>query len=184
MKLNGNIIKLLNEKTGKDVTTPPGAEFLRNDIESKVGERLSLNTIKRLTGIINYESSPRISTLDILSQYLGYKDWHKLMQTLNGKISHFNYDENFIDLLSLPLGKQIKIGWYPDRQITIEHKGNGIYLILESANSKLNSGDFLTLSQIALGFPFMVKEVVRESKSLGNYIAAIDEGISFIEIID
>ncbi|MCH5233675.1 MAG: hypothetical protein J1E16_00130 [Muribaculaceae bacterium] len=184
MKLNGNIIKLLNEKTGKDVTTPSGSEYLRNDIESKIGERLSLNTIKRLTGILPYDSSPRITTLDIISRYLGYKDWNILIQIANGKISEFNCPQGFIDLEKISIGKQIKIGWEPNRKIIIEHKGNCNYQILDACNSKLKSGDFLTLSQIAIGFPFMVKEVVRERKSLGNYMAAPDEGITYIEIID
>lgn len=70
MKLSREAIKLLSEKSGRDVTTPVGADYLRNDIEATTGEPLSLNTVKRLTGLLPYDSEPRQSTLDILAGYI------------------------------------------------------------------------------------------------------------------
>lgn len=181
MKLNGIVIKMLSEKSGMDVSTKAGAEFLRNDIESSTGEALSSNTIKRLTGILPYDSEPREITLDIIARYLGFKNFKILQSAINNKISDFNSIPGFIDLTSQPVGKEITIKWEPDRVIKIRHIGEGIYRVDESINSKLLTADLLTLSQIAEGFPFMVKEVVREGKSLGSYTAAQTEGIFSIE---
>lgn len=181
MKLNGIVIKMLSEKAKIDVTTKAGAEFLRNDIESVTGEALSLNTIKRLTGILAYNSDPREITLDIIALYLGYKDYKFLLTAITNKISDFNTSSNFIDLNSQPVGKEIIIKWEPDRVIKIRHIGEGVYRVEESQNSKLFMGDLLTLSQISEGFPFMVKEVVRGGKMLGSYTAAQTEGVLSIE---
>ena len=181
MKLDSTIISLLSEKAGKDISTKAGAEFLRNDIEARTGEALSLNTIKRLVGILHYDSSPREITLNILAKYLGYSNWNQLLNAIQYKISDFNTPTNFIDLKLQPIGKEILIKWEPGRVIKIRHAGEGVYQVKESVNSKLLKGDVLTLSQIAVGFPFMVKEVVRGGQLLGSYTAACTEGVSSVE---
>lgn len=182
MKLNTVVLDMLSEKAGTNVTTKAGAEYLRNDIEARTGEALSINTIKRLTGNLPYDSEPREVTLDIIAQYLGYRNFAQLQNLVQDKISNFNTLPGFIDLKSQPVNREIIIKWEPGRVIKIRHLGEGNYIVEESLNSKLLRGDELILSQIAEGFPFMVKEVVRDEKSLGNYTAAQIEGVSSIEV--
>lgn len=184
MKLNRTVIDLLSEKTGRDVTTSYGADYLRNDIEAVTGESLSLNTVKRLVGNLQYDSTPRVVTLNIISRYLGFDSWQILHEYLTGRISGFNVEEVFIDMTTQPIGCLLKIKWQPDRCISIKHLGNGRYVVTESANSKLHSEDILSLSQIAEGFPFIVKTVERKGENLGNYIAAKKQGVDSIEIED
>lgn len=182
MKLNDTVIDLLSKKAGRDVTTPYGAEYLRNDIEALTGESLSRNTVKRLVGNLPYESFPRAVTLNIISNYLGFSSWQLLQEYLSGKISDFDINDGFIDLTNQPTGKIIKIRWQPDRDLSIKHIGHGEYVVTESLNSKLQPEDVLHLSQIAVGFPFMVRMVERKGENLGNYIAAKKTGIDDIEI--
>ena len=182
MKLNQVLIDMLSEKAGKDVKLSYGADYLRNDIEVVTGESLSLNTVKRLVGLLPYDSTPRLVTLNIISRYLGYSSWQILQENLTGKISDFNVENFFIDLINQPLDSCIKIRWQPDRCIEIRHLGDGKYIVMDSLNSKLHQDDILALSQIAEGFPFMVKSVERDGESLGNYIAAKKTGIDSIEI--
>lgn len=182
MKLNDTVIDLLSKKAGRDVTTPYGADYLRNDIEVFTGESLSLNTVKRLVGILPYESFPRAVTLNIISNYLGFSSWQLLQEYLSGKISDFDISEGFIDLTNQSPGKIIKIRWQPDRCLSIKHIGHGKYVVIQSINSKLHTEDLLYVSQIAVGFPFMVKMVERKGVNLGNYIAAKKTGIDAIEI--
>lgn len=182
MKLNQTMIDLLSDKAGKDVTSTFGADYLRNDIEVVTGERLSLNTIKRLVGLLPYSSTPRAITLNIISKYLGFPSWKLLQEHTTGKISDFNIEEIFIDMINQPSGKIIRISWEPNRCIVIKHLESGKYLVLESVNSKLHSNDILYLSHIAVGFPFLVKMVERNGLKLGNYIAAKKMGVESIVI--
>lgn len=175
---------MLSAKAGKDVRTHSGAEILRNDIEARTGEALSLNTVKRLTGVLAYSSTPREVTLDIISRYLGYKNWALFLSAIENKISGFNTPEGFIETKDLPVGSVLKISWEPDREIKILHRGKGAYEIIESKNSKLQKGDEIHLSQIAPGFPLMVREVNREGECLGNYTAALTEGITSLELLN
>lgn len=184
MKLNKAIIKLINEKTKVDVTTLAGSVFLRNDIEARTGEALSLNTIKRLVGILPYDSTPREVTLDIIARYLGFDSNLQMQLAIQDKISEFNLPAGFIDLSQLKEGAEILVKWNPQRELRIRHIGGEKYCVVESQKSKLREGDLLSLSQIAVGFPFMVKSVTRNGRNLGNYVAAQTEGISSIEMIN
>ena len=72
MILNRLILEKLSEKIGQDVTTPAGASVLQLDIESVTGESLSLNTVRRLVGVIQSEKlTPRRTTLNIIANYIG-----------------------------------------------------------------------------------------------------------------
>lgn len=44
-------------------------------IHSKTGVLLSVTTLKRVWGKVNYSSAPSISTLNALSQFIDYKNW-------------------------------------------------------------------------------------------------------------
>lgn len=182
--LNKVYIKLLSEKCGKDITNPSGVDFLRNDIEAVTGEALSLNTLKRLIGILPYESFPRSTTLDILAKYLGYSSWQLLEEGIHDRISDFNTPSGFIDMAGLKKGQKVVIAWNPERRIRIIHEGEGRYVVEHSLNSKLYKNDVIYLSQVAKGFPFMVKEVIRDRESLGNYTAAQMEGVTSIMFVN
>ena len=177
------IIKMLNIRTGCDVTTPAGATFLRNDIESVTGENLALNTVKRLTGVLPCDSTPRTTTLDIVARFLGYNSWNVLMSAIESTVSNFNIPEGFIDLPALKVGQLVQIEWEPDRKIIISHEGNGNYKVTAACNSKLLEGDILQLSHIARGFPFLVREVIRDGKSLGPYTAASETGLHSAKLL-
>lgn len=183
MKLPGPILEMLSEKAQKDVTTKSGANFLRNDIEAKTGEALSLNTVKRLVGILHYDSEPREITLEIIARYLGYDNWEQIKGVIQNKISEFNVAQGFIDLKELPNGTKVEVKWNPGREILLTHINEDMYEILNANNSKLQKGDHLHLSQIAEGFPFMTKEVIRNGILLGSYTAAKVEGVTSIKVI-
>lgn len=50
-------------------------ELLVDIIFEKTGINLSLTTLKRIWGRVDYQSSPSTSTLNVLAQYLGYDHW-------------------------------------------------------------------------------------------------------------
>ena len=180
-KVNPLIIKMLNEKTGRDVTTAAGATFLQKDIESSLSEHLAVNTVKRFVGLIPYEYNHHQLVLNTIAKYLGFSSWEMLNDFVNDKISEFgNNNDNIINLIDLPIDIKLELKWEPDRVIQIKHIDKAIYEVISSTNSKLKKGDLLKLSQIVLGFPFIVSEVRRNGLSLGNYTAAAERGISGI----
>lgn len=174
---------MLSSKVGYDISTPHGAERLQKDIESQTGERLSVNTIKRLSGLLPYEGSQRGSTLDIFARYLGYADAKELLAFMEGNASDFRLPPNFIDLSSLPAGAKVVLEWTPGRRITMRHIDGASYSVEESVNSKLWKGDVLETGVVAKGIPFVVRNVAREGGNLGPYTAAQENGLTKIEIV-
>lgn len=50
-------------------------ELLSEEIYKKTNINLSITTLKRIWGKVDYQSSPSTTTLNVLAQYLGYKHW-------------------------------------------------------------------------------------------------------------
>jgi hypothetical protein len=57
-------------------------ELLVDEIFKKTGTNLSLTTLKRIWGKVDYQSQPSSSTLNVLAQYLGYSHWRDFQNHL------------------------------------------------------------------------------------------------------
>ena len=185
MQINRAFLRrLLEEKAGYDPGTPHGAEKLQKDIATATGESLSVNTLKRLTGVLPYEGEPRASTLEILARFVGLQSAKALETVLKGTSSDFNLPDNFIDVKRLPTGQMLILEWSPGRRVVLRHLEGEEYLVEEAENSKLRTGDKIKLGYVAEGYPLIAADVVRNGKSLGEYSAARDEGITRVSLAD
>ena len=76
------MIEVLKEKVcvkfGRSIQTVTDCKELSEEIYKSTKELVSYNTIRRLFGIIDFRS-PRISTLDILSKYVGESDFKQIV---------------------------------------------------------------------------------------------------------
>lgn len=73
-----HIIRLRNaiEKTAeREMKTPKDFDYLADSIFEKLHQTVSPTTLKRLWGYLTETTTPRISTLNILAQYVGSDDW-------------------------------------------------------------------------------------------------------------
>lgn len=182
MALDRKILHLLAEKAGYDVTTTYGSEKLARDISTSTRELLSVNTVKRLTGVLEYDGKPRDTTFQIIAKYLGFDSARDLKLAVEGNSSDFNMPDSMIDASKILPGKELGLQWRPDRKIRIRSLGNARFEVTDSINSKLETGDILVLTHLGAGFPFRVKEVIRKGKSLGNFTAAPETGLDVCEI--
>lgn len=178
-----HVIEMLNRKTGQDVTTLKGAAYLQHDIEKELKTYLALNTVKRLLGLLPYRFRPREETLQIFANYLGFPTWSLLQEYIDDHISEFGETSPFMDLSRLDEGVEIEISWDPDRYLKIKHLTGYEYCVVSAENSKLKKDDILTLTQLAEGFPFVVRSVFREGVCLGNYMAAKKLGLKNIRLL-
>lgn len=184
MKLPNHIIRLLERKAGISANTASGAETLRNDIESHTNVNISINTVKRLTGVLPYEGRPRPDTLNIIARYLGFPDWNLLRNYVDGNVSQFNSAADTIFIDTLADGAVIAVEWAPDRRISLKRLPGGECEVLTAENSKLRVGDILRISTVAPGFPFLASAVVRAGQNLGTYSAAEDYGVTKASVTD
>jgi len=65
-------------------------------IHSKTGVILSPTTLKRVWGRVQYDSSPSISTLNTLTQFIGYENWRDF------KVNHRSSEPSFFKKKLMP----------------------------------------------------------------------------------
>ncbi|MEC3966853.1 hypothetical protein [Flagellimonas halotolerans] len=58
---------------------------LSENIQEETGTLLSVSTLKRLSGKVNYASHPNKTTLNALANYIGFKDWGAFSNYCDGK---------------------------------------------------------------------------------------------------
>lgn len=184
MKLPDNIIMLLSRKAGVDVATPAGSDVLRHDIESATGQLLSLNTVKRLTGVIPYNCAPRPDTLEIIARYMGYPSWRLMKADSEGNVSLMGVPEGSVYPSGLLPGAVVEVTWEPGRRVTLRREPEGTFVVLEAERSKLLPGDEITVTAIVPGFPLLASGVVRGTVSLGAYSAAVDCGVKSVRVLE
>ncbi|MDI1317757.1 hypothetical protein [Flavobacterium sp.] len=63
----------------KSVLTSYDCTTLAESIERTIDEKLSVDTLRRFFGVIKSVSLPSTYTLDVLSKYVGYKNWSDLI---------------------------------------------------------------------------------------------------------
>jgi hypothetical protein len=72
--------KNIQIELGKAVTTRGHCEELEHEVHRKTGVKLSYNTIRRFFNLAGERSlsEPSVGTLDILANYVGFRDFHSL----------------------------------------------------------------------------------------------------------
>lgn len=171
------------EAFGQEVKYPAEFEALVDAVLEKTGQRVSVNTLKRLFGLIGPEVEPRRSTLDILANYLGSSDWTAYSAKLSGAgNSGFEKDPRNVDAAALALGTRVSFRYLPDRQVAMVHLGGGRYRVTQSLNSKLQLDDIVFIRTLCPGYPLSADSVVRGGTDLGAFVAGKISGLSDLTI--
>lgn len=78
MMINEQIVQLreaVEQAAGCRMQGHKDFVFLSDAIFERTRQTLGVNTLKRLWGQLEEETTPRLSTLNILAQYVGFDDW-------------------------------------------------------------------------------------------------------------
>jgi len=76
--------ELIEAVVERKMKTPKDFEFLSECIFEKFHERISPTTLKRLWGYLPETTTPRKSTLDILSMFVGFDNWKEFTEFTEG----------------------------------------------------------------------------------------------------
>lgn len=75
------LCKTVEKALDREMRTPKDFSFLADSIFEKMHETVSPTTLKRMWGYLSEPVTPRLSTLDILSQFVGYSSWKDFCMT-------------------------------------------------------------------------------------------------------
>ena len=185
MANENEILRRLKDKVGLDMVRSVDFDVLSQSISDSTNENLSVNTLKRLFGFKTDKVVPRLSTMDIIAQYLGYSDYESLIKELgeDADISLFT-PIDCLEVQELEKGTQIRISYEPNRVFFMTYLGESQFIVNDVEGSKsIHKGDLLTITQLAVAHRFVVAHVVRDGKDLGAYESAKFKGLKSVEII-
>ncbi len=182
--LNDKILQMIREKFNSPLQYPQQCEALALAIQESTGQTLGTTTLKRMFGFIGGAATPRMSSLDIVAQYLGYPSYTLLAKELgeDSDISDFRVVES-IDSADLESGEKVRITYHPNRVVVMRYLGDNKYVVEESCRSKLLKGDRLIIAGFYIGFELLVSDVERGGYHLGPYQAAKLGGLTDVEIL-
>lgn len=136
---------------GQTLNTPHDFMCLAGRLRAEGAGSLSMSTIKRLWGYVSGYETVYVSSLNVLSRYVGCRDWQEFCDTLNeSDTSDFSLGEVVV-LSSLKVGDEVEVRWHPGRRIVAKYMGQGRMRVVVSERSKLAVGDTFSCSGMVNG---------------------------------
>ena len=176
------LLGAVEKRFRQPVRTTAGFEKLSLAMDHDMGQTLGASTLKRLWGYIPNKTTPRLSTLDVLARYAGYKDFKAFRKTLHAEdSSDFVSERTCLTSADLAEGDRVLISWAPNRLVTFRYRGNDLFEVVEAANAKLLPGDVIEVSCFFKGWPLFVPGIRRGNIITPPYIAGKAHGLSRLE---
>ncbi|MCQ2239188.1 MAG: hypothetical protein MJZ73_08145 [Bacteroidaceae bacterium] len=175
------IFKMLQNRSQLSLDQISHCDSLAADVERVTGKHIGTNTVKRLLGFYEEGISPRVSTLNIIANYLGGSDWDTLVQSIGTQASRFKFLQGELVTADLKSGCLLELTYLPDRKLLLEYVGDSRFRVVLALNSKLQEDDLVQIYYIIPSFPLIVSDVVRQGCSLGRYSAAMQFGVKTVK---
>lgn len=167
---------------GKRMVTPKDFEFLRERIYARLHVYVSRTTLMRIWGYVEEGVEPRKSTMDILSRFLGYKDWNEYQQ--NALLPKEQQSDPVMSrrisvVEDLHCGDGVRLVWQPDRVCEVEYMGNLQFRVIASEKTRLRVGDTFQCSMIVEGEPLYLDNLRQNGRPPVAYVCGKKTGVWF-----
>lgn len=169
------------------ICTTRGFERLSQMILHRTRENISVSTLKRIWGYVKGYDDVRMSTLDVLSKFIGYEDYEHFSENIRSEAdvvaSNFFFGECiYVD--DIFPGRRFRLTWAPDRLCDIRYEGEYRFVVTDSAMTRLVAGTTFCCHVFEVGLPLYVNKVVFPSKPNReyNYIAGANGGVQVEDI--
>ncbi|NDV57645.1 hypothetical protein [Bacteroides sp. 519] len=163
---------------------PTDYEYLSDAIKQKQKEGLNPTTLKRMWGYIGGAETPRRSTLDILSKFLGYEDWDGFLKHLadNSAIESSFFSTRNINSKDLAIGNRVAVSWHPNRRCEFEYLGDARFKVLSSLHAKLRPGDTFECLSFMQNQPLYLSNLIQGENEAVSYVAGAKGGLVMVEV--
>lgn len=179
-----SLLDAVEKKYGRPIAAHNDFNTLSVVLDHECHEILSSSTLKRLWGYVSLRTTPRKSTLDILSKYVGYKDFSDFRASLHGKLDDTSgfLETSYLSADEVPENEILRIGWEPGRVLLLRRIGPILFEVVESHNSKLKAGDQFETSCFFKGLPLILATVYRDGEKLPSFIAGKEKGLNLLQV--
>ena len=154
---------------GASIKYPKDCVSLAHNIYSKTKSRISNSTLMRAFGIVESKVCPRLHTLDIIANYINYKDWYAALE--GDKLTQNDpFDLTNVIPQELPKNQLVKL-MLNEIEIELLFLESGSFMVLSSKNFCLNPSDILNIFRIEKDFYLVCENVIRDGKNLGPFFS-------------
>ena len=177
-KLRKDIEKAL----ARPIQTPRDFDHLSKRIYARLHVMISATTLKRLWGYQSDGGQPRISTLNILSRFLGYRDWeeyHKNAMLPEEQQSDPVFSRRLSVQEELHEGDRVRLTWLPGRVCDIEYLGGLDFRVVASEKTRLRPGDTFRCSLVVEGEPLYLDRLIQDGRAPIAYVCGKKNGVEF-----
>lgn len=179
------LLELVEKQYGRKLSTTTDFESLSVIIEKATGELLSSSTLKRLYGYVSLNTVPRKTTLDILSRFIGNRDYETFRISLSNdpQFSSRFFSAKTVTTSELKAGDRLRIGWPANRIVTLNYLGDDLFEVETSVNASLVKGDRFRQVSFMKGYPLYLSRILRDGDYTPAYVAGMNSGLNLIEIV-
>ena len=180
------LLELVEKQYGRKLSTTTDFESLSVIIEKATGDLLSSSTLKRLYGYVSLNTVPRKTTLDILSRFIGNRDYETFRISLSNdpQFSSRFFSAKTVTTSELKAGDRLRIGWPANRIVTLNYLGNDLFEVDTSINASLVKGDRFRQVSFMKGYPLYLSRILRDGDYTPAYVAGMNSGLNLIEIVN
>ena len=189
MNDNGNTAAIANLRreietaVNRRLATPKDFDALREMIFSRLHILVSATTLKRIWGYIDDNVSTRRGTLDILARYLGYADFEAFANGATadgGELPSNPIMARRIDVdEQLQPGDLLRLTWQPGRVCDVEYRGERLFCVVASQNTRLCAGNTFKCSLMIEDEPLYIDNLIVDGKAPVAYVCGKRSGIRF-----
>lgn len=179
------LLELVEKQYGRKLSTTTDFESLSVIIEKATGDLLSSSTLKRLYGYVSLNTVPRKTTLDILSRFIGNRDYETFRISLSNdpQFSSRFFSAKTVTTSELKAGNRLRIGWPANRIVTLNYLGDDLFEVETSVNASLVKGDRFRQVSFMKGYPLYLSRILRDGDYTPAYVAGMNSGLNLIEIV-
>lgn len=174
--------KAVEERAGREMKTPNDFVWLMKRLQSQLKQAPSLATLERFWGYAKTPYQPSRWTLNVLSAYVGSKDFEHFCRDGDKEVQSDFLDREQLSTDSLARGARLQLTWSPGRRCVIEYLGNGYFRILEAVATKLSKGDTFMCHSFIQNEPLYLSILRHEGLPPVAYVAGKKEGVRFAEL--
>ena len=182
MNTTAQLLTDIETALGKKLHTPKDFDFLRERIYARLHILVSRTTLMRIWGYVAEDVKPRKSTLDVLTQFLGYQDWDEYLHN-----SQLPKEQQSSPVLtrrlsvarSLTRGDRLRLMWQPGRICDVEYTGDLLFRVISSANTRIHEGDTFECSLIIEGEPLYLDNLKQGNRPPIAYVCGKKSGVLF-----
>lgn len=181
------LLRLVERSVHRSISGPQDFTYLSDVIYLRTNDKISSSTIKRLWGYDTPVRKPYYNTLCVLARFIGYKDYRDFVNDKRaGERSSLTYTAFSLKASDLFVNDRVVLQWKPDRLCIVIYKGDNSFEVLESQNTKLQTGDKFCAMLFTEGIPAYLDQFRSKDEPHfpSTYVIGWEGGLTHIHVTE